>query len=186
VLSEPVDPNEPNPYQAPLAPPGEVVVSEEQRRGVNYPGGLRTVALIAASCGFVVGLMFAAPFRQAGAFVLVFVLLLWAGSFATLSLLLPGSAAVKTARTFVSILLAGPALILYVPVCGFVFVGIQVTTSSGEVGMILGSVAAFTVTVLIAALLIRRSARITYRPELTADLAPLSDPDAAEGMSNNE
>ncbi|MEL6105133.1 MAG: hypothetical protein AAFU85_03820 [Planctomycetota bacterium] len=153
----------PNPYEATEA------TADEQRppvetSSINYPGGLKSVALIGVVCGAITGICFSSIVGL-GEGVAAIPLLLWCGSFIGLALVLPGSIARRVLRAIFAFLLSIAGAILYVPVCGFSMVvqdGFSVYGPQATVSWIFSSVVAFTSVLFVGALIIRRSARLWH------------------------
>ena len=172
-----------NPYQATES------VSESEpvkidSSAIDYPGGMRTVGLAGIVLGIFTGLGFSNFFGTVWfGWSPIF---LWCGSFVALALILPGSPARRILRGFFSFLLSIAGAILYVPVCGLAMV-VQGGAGLGSVSAwVVASVVAFTSVLLLGALIIRRSARLTHYVVPNKAVVPLETIDSTDWGLPNE
>ncbi len=159
----------PNPYEPPSdGPPdqSDPVVPAD----VDFPHGLLSPLWIALGGATIeVALINAPQFigNQYGSLVLLLMLFVWSLSFAWIARMLPGTEAERSNRAFVSVLLSFPAVILYVPVCGFVATatGSDLLYSMSPLSMSLGTVVAFVSIVFLFALRVRHVVRVSHRKQ---------------------
>ena len=153
------EPEEPiNPYEATIESSDEIARPPTK---IDYPGGLLGVAVVGLIGGLIAGWAFAS---QASETLVFAIFAMWFAAFAALGAVLPGSAGRRAFRGFLSLLLAIPASILYVPVCGVVFAATDTAGGVNETaGWVLGSVAAFTSVLFLGAVIVRLTARASDR-----------------------
>lgn len=159
----------PNPYQPPEDSRSDNA-AHVPPVDVDFPHGLLSPLWIALGGATIEVALVNAPQligNQFGSLVLLLMLFVWSTSFAWIARMLPGTEAERSNRGFVSVLLSFPALIMYVPVCGFVATttGSDLLYSMSPLSMSLGTVVAFVSIVFLFALRVRHVVRVSHRKQ---------------------
>ncbi|OYP37034.1 hypothetical protein [Rhodopirellula sp. MGV] len=147
----------PNPYQVSASDTGPAMTPVPPNQ-LDFPGRWKTIITIAiASSVLMLGSLSAAD-RVGEGFILLFVVI-WAGTCALISAILPGTPARKIARALLGTLLAVPFFALYATVCATIAIPALAVANMDIAGLGFGSVVANLVVLMIFALTVRGIAR---------------------------